>query len=301
MVVTFMLKFNMADIKTLTIRNPEESHLCSGLYIVPTPIGNLRDITLRALDVLNAADVIVCEDSRVTGKLLKFYDLKIPKKITYNDHADDVTKNYILDLACDKIVALVSDAGAPMISDPGYKLVRDCIIKNIYVTALPGANAILPALQLSGLPTDAFAFAGFLPSKDKGVRDIISQYKNARETMVFYESPKRIEKTCVILNDLIPNREISVIREISKLYEDALHGTASELLSMIREKPLKGEIVIIINGADVGAEIHDVDAMILKAMKAGQSVKDLSAQIADLTGQKKKEIYNRALEVQNDL
>lgn len=296
-----MLKFNMADIKTLTIRNPEESHLCSGLYIVPTPIGNLRDITLRALDVLNAADVIVCEDSRVTGKLLKAYDLKIPKKITYNDHTDDVTKDHILNLASDKIVALVSDAGAPMISDPGYKLVRDCISNNIYVTALPGANAILPALQLSGLPTDAFTFTGFLPSKDKGVRDVIAQYQNASETTVFYDSPKRIEKTCAILNDLIPNRQISIIREISKLYEDALHGTPSELLAIIKGKPLKGEIVIVINGADKDTETHDIDTLITKALNAGQSIKDLSAQIADLTGAKKKEIYNRALDIQNNL
>ncbi len=293
--------FIMSDIKTLTIRNPEESHLCSGLYIVPTPIGNLRDMTLRALDVLNAADVIVCEDSRVTGKLLKAYNIQNKKKIIYNDHADDAMKNNIMGMVADKIVALVSDAGTPLISDPGYKLVRDCIGAGYFVTALPGANAILPAIQLSTLPSDHFTFVGFLPSKDKGVRDVLVRYLNVPETCVFYESPNRIEKTLNIINDVMGDRQIAVVREISKLYEQALHGSASEILTIMANKPLKGEIVIVINGAGEIDEDFDIDDLIRNSIAKGQSMKDLSTEIASVTGIKKKEIYNRALDIQKHL
>lgn len=291
----------MTDTKTLHIRNPEESHLCSGLYIVPTPIGNLRDITLRALDVLNAADVIVCEDSRVTGKLLKAYDLKITKKVTYNDHADEATKDYILKLARDHIVVMVSDAGTPLISDPGYKLVRDAVVEDVYVTALPGANAILPALQLSGMPTDVFLFAGFLPPKDKGVRDELKKYTGRKETCVFYESPKRIEKTLNIIAELMPDRRMAIVREISKLYEQSLRGTASEILSNLSDQSLKGEMAIVIDGSQEDESSYDIDELIRKSLSDGERVKDLSVSIACLTGLKKKEIYNRALELQKSL
>jgi 16S rRNA (cytidine1402-2'-O)-methyltransferase len=289
----------MQETKTYMVRNKEDSNLCSGLYLVPTPIGNLRDMTLRALDILTHADVIVCEDSRVSGKLLASYGIKDKKKITYNDHADDAAKANILKLAHDNVIAVVSDAGTPLISDPGYKLCRDAIAAGIYVTALPGANAVLPALQLSGLPCDNFTFAGFLPNKDKAVRESISAIKNRCETHVFYESPKRIEKTCAILADVLGDRHIAVVREISKLYEESIRGAAAEILDAIKNKPLKGEIVIVIEGATHESnEDIDIDKMIEKALENGQSIKDLSTDLASVTGMKKKEIYNRALALQ---
>lgn len=300
----FMVFDVMSHSNLLHIKNKEESHLCSGLYIVPTPIGNLRDITLRALDVLMAADIVLCEDSRVSGKLLKAYNLNKEKKITYNDHADNRVKARIMAaLEQGQILALISDAGTPMISDPGYKLVRDCVDRGFYVTALPGANAVLPAIQLSAMPSDEFTFLGFLPSKDKGVRDAITKIEDRVETCVFYESPNRIEKTLKIMAEMIPNRPIAVVREISKLYEEALRGKASEILSIIADKPLKGEIAIVIGGAldEKIYEQDDIDALIIKKMNEGQSIKDFSAEIAKITGQKKKEIYNRALVVQNEL
>lgn len=294
-----MLLFNMNTTKTIQIRNPEESSLCAGLYIVPTPIGNLRDITLRGLDVLTACDAVICEDSRVTGKLLKAYDLPSKKKIIYNDHADEATKNYILELITNgQILALVSDAGTPLISDPGYKLVRDCMANGYYVTALPGANAVLPALQLSGLQSDSFTFGGFLPSKDKAMRDMIAAYANRRETILFYDTPKRIVKTVKALADVMPDRDIAIIREISKLYEQALTMKPQDMLRYLQDHPLKGELVLVIEGAKADAtNSQDVDDMILRRLRSGDAVKDIAAQISDATGLKKKEIYKRALSI----
>ena len=297
-----MLVFIMNDTSAIQIRNPEESNLCSGLYLVPTPVGNLRDITLRALDVLTACDAVICEDSRVTGKLFKAYGLPNKKKIVYNDHAEDATKDYIIALLEEgKVLALVSDAGTPLISDPGYKLVRGCRQKGIYITALPGANAVLPALQLSAMPSDRFLFAGFLPSKDKGVRDVISEYADRRETLVFYESPNRIGKTLDIIAEIIPQREIAVIREVSKLYEESLIDNAKDLAEFLRVNPIKGEIVIVIHGAEnVATSDVDIDGRIEAMLRQGGAVKDIAAKLALETGMKKKDVYNRALDIKKD-
>ncbi len=292
------------DPKVFHIRNPEESNLCSGLYLVPTPIGNLRDITLRALDVLQACDAVICEDSRVTGKLLKAYGLGGKRKIIYNDHADDETKENILNMmASGKILALVSDAGTPMISDPGYKLVRDCTDRGLYVTALPGANAVLPALQLSAMPTDKFMFAGFLPSKDKGVRDIFTSYKNRDETMIFYDSPKRVAKTLAILSDIMPDRAVALVREISKLYEEVFRMKAGNLADHIADNPVKGEIALVIHGntsAEASADNGDLEKRIGEEFAKGRSVKDISVLLAMETGLKKKDIYERALDIKQN-
>ncbi len=289
----------MDQINALKIRNKEESALCSGLYLVPTPIGNLRDITLRALDVLNACDVLVCEDARVSGKLLKIFDIKVPKKVTYNDHADDEVKAYILSLIADgKIVAMVSDAGTPMISDPGYKLVRSCVENNFYVTALPGANAVLPALQLSGFSTNSFVFFGFLSSKYNQLKNEVNKLNDINNVSVFYESPKRIEKTLLVFNEVMPDRKLAVIREISKMFEEVYRGTSSEILAQMAGKSVKGEIALVVDGcSDVQGEDYDLDQMILQAHKAGEKLKDLSASIASIVGMKKKDIYNHALQI----
>lgn len=280
--------------------NPQQITIGAGLYIVPTPIGNLRDMTLRGLDILGACDAVLCEDSRLSGKLLKAYGIS-KKKIVYNDHSKDDTRHYIIDLLLQgKILALVSDAGSPMISDPGYKLVRDCVDRGIYVTALPGANAVLPAIQLSGLPSDRFAFGGFLPAKDKALRDMLGRYASYSETLVFYESPARLQKTLAVIAAIYGTRRMAVIREISKLYEESIRGTAEEIATYCRDHIVKGEIAVVIEGASCdNADTIDPDALIRAALAGGQSVSGLSSEIAALTGQRKKDIYARALAIQN--
>ena len=289
---------NMPQINAPYIPNPQQKPLMHGLYLVPTPIGNLRDITLRALDVLNACDFVVCEDSRVTGKLLKAYQID-KRKIVYNDHASIETRDYIVRLLGEeKIIAMVSDAGTPMISDPGHKLVQACVAAGCYVTALPGANAVLPAVQLSALNSNAFVFAGFLPSKDKALREILVDYKSRRETILFYESANRLEKTLKIIHDMYGDRPMAVVREISKLYEEAIRGTALDILNHMTDNIIKGEIVVVIEGAgDIDGQDFDVDEMIQSALQGGESVKSLSERIAMMTGLKKRDIYNRALQM----
>jgi 16S rRNA (cytidine1402-2'-O)-methyltransferase len=283
----------MTDITQFQNTNKGEHDFCSGLYLVPTPIGNLRDITLRALDVIKACDVVVCEDTRVTGKLLKAYNITDKKKIVYNDHAQEKDKNRILTYLNEgKIIALVSDAGTPLISDPGYKLVVEVIKQGIYLTALPGANAILPALQLSGLPSDQFTFGGFLPSKDKALRDSVESLKNRPETFVFYDSPRRVAKSCAVITEILEGRSIKIIREISKLYEEMI-----EYDPAIDMSSLKGEIVVVIEGQskNINMSLNDIEPMIINALNKGESLKDLSNMIADKTGLKKKDIYNHAI------
>jgi 16S rRNA (cytidine1402-2'-O)-methyltransferase len=289
----------MDQTNSLKIRNKEESALCSGLYLVPTPIGNLRDMTLRALDVLNACDVLVCEDARVSGKLLKSFDIKVPKKVTYNDHADDEVKKYILSLIADeKIVAMVSDAGTPMISDPGYKLVRSCVERDFYVTALPGANAVLPAIQLSGFSTNSFEFKGFLSNKYNQLKKEINNLINVENVNVFSESPKRIEKTLSVFDEIMPDRNLVVVREISKMFEEVYRGTASEILNQMTGRQVKGEIALVVDGrGDDQGEDYDLDKMILQAHESGEKLKDLSASIASIVGMKKKDVYNHALKI----
>lgn len=277
--------------------NPQQIKLDPGLYLVPTPIGNLRDISLRALDVLQGCSAVLCEDSRVTGKLLKAYNIQ-KKKIIYNDHSSTETRAYIIEkIKQGEALALVSDAGTPLISDPGHKLVQHCLVDNLYVTALPGANAVLPALQLSGLPSGKFVFAGFLPHKDKATHDILQEYRGYHETLIFYETATRIERTLEGVKEIYGDRSLAVIREISKLYEEGLRGTAADVLEKIKSNPPKGEIVLVIEGAQKEAGDFDLEALIRQALNNGESNKDLAARLAAETGLKKRDIYTRALEI----
>lgn len=280
--------------------NPQGITLDNGLYLVPTPIGNLRDITLRGLDVLRLCDAVICEDTRMTGKLLAAYDIRDKKKIVYNDHSSERDRQGIVErLRRGEKLACVSDAGTPLISDPGYKLVRECLDNGINVVPLPGASALLPALQLSGLPSDSFLFAGFPPAKEKALQDFLHIYKDRPETLLFYESPKRLDKTLGAMQAVFGNREAAVIREISKLYEESIRGTLPDLARRLAEKPVKGEVVLIIAGNDgqnTGEE-QDIKALLRDMMNRGMSVKDAVAAVTDMTGGHKKEIYKQALEL----
>ena len=218
------------------------------LFVIPTPIGNLKDITFRAIELLNFVDYILAEDTRKTSILLKHY--KISKKLIpyhkFNEHKSII--NIINNLKSGDNIALVSDAGTPAISDPGYLIVKACVENDIEVETLPGATAFVPAIVNSGLPNDKFIFEGFLPQK-KGRQKLLSQLKESKYTMIFYESPFRLVKT---LNQFIEifgeKRRASVSRELSKIYEENKHGSLKELYEYFSEKTVKGEIVLIVEG-----------------------------------------------------
>ena len=220
----------------------------SKLFLVPTPIGNLKDITLRALEVLEAADLILAEDTRQAKKLLSHYKISTPLQShhMFNEHKSvEAISDRILE---GQTVALVSDAGTPGISDPGFLLVRTCLGKGITVETLPGATALIPALVNSGLPCDRFCFEGFLPAK-KGRNKKISDLNDETRTMVFYESPYRLVKTLgELATHLGPAREACVSRELTKIHEENIKGTLSELAEHYSQNPPKGEIVIVVSG-----------------------------------------------------
>jgi 16S rRNA (cytidine1402-2'-O)-methyltransferase len=271
------------------------------LYIVATPIGNLGDISQRAKDVLSSADIIAAEDTRVTKKLFSLLGLSLQKKfIVYEDHSENDKFQEIIDFINQgKVVALVSDAGSPLISDPGYKLVRECRKQSIKISVIPGACAVVCALQLSGLPTNRFMFAGFVPNKEKARIDLFSELKAINTTLVLYETANKIEKTLSALEKIMPNREIAIVREITKMYEECLSGTASVLISRIKENPLKGELVLVIEPP------HEVDntdidlAEIIQAELKNHSLKEAVKIISDKYNLKRNDVYEKALEIKN--
>ncbi|MCA0131207.1 16S rRNA (cytidine(1402)-2'-O)-methyltransferase [Winogradskyella alexanderae] len=218
------------------------------LYLVPTPIGNLKDITFRAIEILKEADLILAEDTRTSGKLLKYFEINTPMQ-SHHMHNEHKTLGGIVEkLKSGTTIALISDAGTPAISDPGFLLVRACIEANIDVECLPGATAFVPALVNSGLPNDKFVFEGFLPVK-KGRQTRLKLLAEEIRTMIFYESPHKLVKTlghfCEYFGE---DRLVSVSRELTKLYEETIRGTAKEVLEYYSNKPPKGEIVIVVEG-----------------------------------------------------
>ncbi len=221
----------------------------SKLYIVPTPIGNLKDITLRALEVLKEVDTILAEDTRNTMKLLKHYEITVKKLQSYhkfNEHR--VVEQFVERIRSGETIALVSDAGTPGISDPGFLLVRACIEKDIDIEVLPGATAFVPALVASGLPCDRFVFEGFLPHK-KGRQKRLKSLSEEQRTMIFYESPYRLVKALREMKEYFgQSRQAAVAREISKIYEEIKRGTLAELETYFSQKEVKGEIVIVVAG-----------------------------------------------------
>lgn len=239
-----------------------------GLYIVATPIGNLQDVSKRQEMTLRQTDIIAAEDSRVTAKLLNHLGIK--KRITaYHDHVGDSVRAELVEQLGEKAVALVSDAGTPLISDPGYKLVRDARAAGHLVTTIPGPCAAIAALTLAGLPTDRFFFAGFLPSKTKARTEAIEELATVRATLVFYESGPRLAKSLRALAEGLGDREAAVAREISKAFEECVTGTLDELAARYAEAPPKGEIVIVIGppGADAAASDADIDAALAEALE----------------------------------
>lgn len=273
-----------------------DTPLSPGLYIVATPIGNLGDITLRAITILRGVAAVACEDTRVTGKLLHHLEIK-QRLIRYDDHASTETRDYLLRMAAEQPVALVSDAGTPLISDPGFKLVRAAREAGVEVFSLPGPSAAIVALTLSGLPSDRFLFAGFLPAKDKARRTALTELGPVPATLVLYETAPRLIDVLAAIDDELPGREVAVARELTKRFEECRTGNPAELIAHYEAHPPKGEIVLVIAppGAPEPME-HDIDAL-LRTELAGAKASQAAAAVAKLTGIDRKLLYARALEL----
>ncbi len=266
-----------------------------GLYIVATPIGNLGDITVRAVDILRRCDAIACEDTRVTGKLMKHLGLHRPL-VRYDDHSSPQSRAKLIDSMRQGSVALVSDAGTPLVSDPGYRLVADAREAGIAVTTLPGACAVIAGLTLSGLPNDRFLFGGFLPVKEKARADVLTELGPVDATLIFYETGPRLTKALSAIEQTLPGRAVSVARELTKLHEECRTGSASELIDHYEAHTPRGEIVLLIAPPGETALHGDPDALLREALdtlKPSQAV----AQVAKATGLDRKALYARAMEI----
>lgn len=273
-----------------------DATLSPGLYIVATPIGNLGDITLRAVSTLRGVAAVACEDTRVTGKLLHHLEIK-QRLIRYDDHASEATRDHILALAGENAVALVSDAGTPLISDPGFKLVRAARERGVAVYSLPGPSAAIMALTLAGLPSDRFLFAGFLPNKDKARRDALRGLASVDATLILYETSPRLTDALQSIGEELPGREVAVARELTKRFEECRTGSADELIAHYTANPPKGEIALVIAPpGEVGSGDYDVDALLLAALQTDKA-SQAAAAVAKATGLDRKLLYARALEL----
>ena len=265
-----------------------------GLYIVATPIGNLSDLSPRAASILSRADLIAAEDSRVTAKLLRHIGARTPMT-AYHDHNADRVRPGLIEAMRTKAVALVSDAGTPLISDPGYKLVRDARGAGIRVTTVPGPSAAIAALTLAGLPTDRFAFFGFPPSKAGARASLLREAGEFAGTLVFYESGPRLAATLAALRDGLGDRDAAVVREISKAFEETVAGRLAELAERYADAPPKGEIVIVVAPPGEAAPVGEaeIDAALRESM-ARLSPSRAAAEVADRLGVPKRLAYERA-------
>lgn len=271
-----------------------------GLYLVATPIGNLGDISQRALHTLAACDVIACEDSRATARLLQHYGLRTPR-IAYHEHSPPAAREAILArLAEGQRVALVSDAGTPLISDPGFKLVREAIARGLHVSALPGPSAPVMALILSGLPSGRFFFQGFLPPKGAARRNVLASLAGIDATLIFFESPRRLPQSLSDMAQILGARPAAVARELTKLFEEVRRATLPALSEYYRESgPPKGEVVVVVGppesgGVDASAQETGVDEQ-LRDTLSHLRLKEAVAQVAAATGLPRKLVYARAL------
>jgi len=271
------------------------------LFVVSTPIGNLEDITLRAVTVLKDCDVIACEDTRNTKKLLTRYGIETPLT-SYHEHNEVEKSPKLLERLKDgKDVALVSDAGTPSVSDPGWRLVNLSIENNIEVVPIPGPSAVLSALVVSGLPTDSFLFLGFFPKTIGKKKELLKEVKSYPYTMVFYESARRLSRTLSLMLEILGDRNICIAREMTKLYEEVIRGSVSEVISTLSKKEsIKGEVTIVLGGSGKGrGEISTEEVQrTLRAMKEnGTALSDAVRTICESSGTSRNSVYRIALEI----
>ncbi len=271
--------------------------LAPGLYVVATPIGNLRDITLRALDILASADLICAEDTRVTGKLLAAYSIATPLR-PYHDHSKAASRAEIIAQLDDGArVALVSDAGTPLISDPGFKLVREVRSAGHPVFSIPGASSVLAALGSAGLPTDRFMFLGFPPQKAGARKTFLEELRPVVSTLVFFEGPSRLGASLADMAECLGDRQAVVARELTKKFEEVRSGELSTLSPIYEANPPRGEVVVVVGPPDAPeADPASLDAMIAGADRS-RPLKEVAAEIADALGLRRREVYARALEL----
>lgn len=277
------------------------SKLSPGLYIVATPLGNLGDITQRAVAVLREADVIACEDTRVTGRLLQALGLSRPRLVRYDDHAGDNAQSSLIDeVRAGRAVALVSDAGTPLIADPGYRLVRAAQEAGLPVRTVPGPSAMIAALSIAGLPSDRFLCSGFLPQRAGPRRKALAELAPVPATLVILEAPHRLAESLADMASVLGPREAVVARELTKLFEETRRGTLQSLAAHYAEAgPPKGEIVVVVAppSADAPAETGEaLDARLERALET-ESVRDAAAAVAAATGLPRRRVYARALEL----
>ena len=277
----------------------ENAPLENALYVIATPIGNLQDITLRALNALMGVDMLACEDTRTTQKLLDAFQIKV-KTIPYHDHNGASMRPKIIQaLAEGKSVGLVSDAGTPLVSDPGFKLVRDTLQAGHKVIPLPGASAPLTALCGAGLPSDMFTFAGFLPQKSGARQTALQKFQDMHHTLIFFEGPSRLCSTLLDMQKTLGGRPVVVARELTKLYEEFTWGDFTTVITHYQQNPPKGEIVILVGAPENSQPKHDIDALLHQALQSN-STKDAAAMVAEITGRPKKEIYQQALTLKDN-
>lgn len=269
-----------------------------GLYLVATPIGNMGDISLRALNTLAGADGVLCEDTRVSGKLLKYYGIEKPLSV-YNDHSDEKARQKIVArIEAGEKLALISDAGMPLISDPGYKLVADLQDAGLNVTSVPGANAPLAALQLSGMPSDAFSFIGFLPAKSGARQSSLKEWADVPGTLIAFETAPRLAAALADIEKVLGPRRVAVVREITKMYEEMRCDVSEALIAHYEENGApKGEIVLVIEPA--AARVYsdsEIEEMLENSLQS-MGTKKAAEAVAEKTGRAKKDLYDLALKV----
>ena len=268
--------------------------------MVATPIGNLEDITLRALRILREADLIACEDTRHTRKLLAHYRITTPTS-SYHEHNEQQRTGWLVErLESGTDVALVSDAGTPSISDPGYRLVRAALERGVRVSPIPGACAIISALSISGRPTDSFAFLGFLPGRKAARRNRLQALRSESRTLLFFESPLRLASTLSDIDEILDSREVTVAREMTKVHEQLVTGTAAELASLFRSRRPKGEAVVVVEKSSpetgaVSVSDRELDLRFEGLVDQGLSRKDAIKQLARELASPKRELYLRLL------
>lgn len=269
--------------------------LAAGLYVVATPIGNLGDITLRALSVLARADLILCEDTRHSRSLLAHFSIGTPTRPYHEHNAARERPQVLAELAAGRRVAIISDAGTPLISDPGWKLVREAIEAGHRVEALPGASATLTALAVAGLPTDAFLFAGFLPPKAAARRNRIAELKSVPSTLVFFEAPSRAADALADLAGGLGDRPAALVRELTKLHEEVRRAPLGDLAAALAKAPVKGEVVIVV-GPPQKLEITNADiASRLEVAMETMSLRDAAKAVAEALGVPKSRVYDLGL------
>ena len=278
----------------------EKRDLQAGIYIVATPLGNLKDITVRALEILHSVDLILCEDTRVSRTLLMHYSVSAPLKALHDYNESKLIPSLLVQVQEGKRLALISDAGTPLISDPGYKLVRAALTAGLFITGLPGPSAVINALVLSGLPTHRFFFAGFLPAKSASRVKDLDNLKKIPGTLIFYESPQRLKETLQDLQHCFSMREIVVVREMTKKFEEIIRGSLKMVTDHFQESQPRGEIVLLVAPPSEEENLWD-DETLEKGLRTALktlSLKDAVQEISLFSGISRKHIYEKALKIQ---